>query len=92
MNDLNVGDLIYCITEYEHDAEYGEFYYLCSENDYILAVPHYFIHSSFKSQVEQMYQECEGCKSAHLCTFKKDMIFNNEEDAELKCREIERRL
>lgn len=92
MNDLKVGDLIYCITEYEHDTEYGEFYYLCSENDYILAAPHYFIHSNFKNQIEQMYLECERCETVHLYVFKKDMVFHNEEDAELKCREIEKGL
>lgn len=89
---MNVGDLIYCITVYEHDAEYGEFYYLCSEGNYILAVPHYFIHSNFENQVHQMYSECERCKTAHLCTFKKNMVFYNEDDAELKCREIEKNL
>ncbi len=92
MDELKTGDLIYCVIVYEHDAEYEDFYYLCSEGDYILAVPRYFIHNSFGSQVTQMYSECERYKTAHLCTFKKDMVFTDEEDAELKCREIEKKL
>ena len=92
MNNFNSGDLIYCVMEYEHDAEYEEFYYLCSIEDYILAVPCYFIHNSFKNQVEQMYSECERCETADLYVFKKDMVFYNEKNAELKFREIEKGL
>ena len=90
--NLKSGDLIYCVIVYEHDAEYEEFYYLCSTEDYILAVPYYFMCSNFKNQVEQMYSECERCDTARLYTFKKDMVFYNEKNAELKCREIEKGL
>lgn len=87
--NLKSGDLIYCVIVYEHDVKYEDFYYLCSENSYILAVQHYFMCSNFKNQVEQMYSEYE---TADLYVFKKDMVFYNEKNAELKCREIEKRL
>lgn len=90
--NLKSGDLIYCVIVYEHDVKYEDFYYLCSENGYILAVQHYFMCSNFKNQVEQMYSECEKCETADLYVFKKDMVFYNEKNAELKCREIEKGL